>query len=160
MALTYEKIESQTLSTNESSVTFNVIPDTYTDLVLIGRGSTTTGGGNVAMRFNGDTGSNYSRTRLLGDGSASSTERQTSSTSVAVGDWSTGNSMIRVNIQSYANPNVYKTVISRSDEVSFVLSAFVGLWRSTAAITSLVFFKPGGNLTSGSTFTLYGIKAA
>lgn len=159
MTATYEKIATTTLGSNTASVTFSSILASYTDLVLIGRGSTTTSGGNVTMQFNGDTGANYSRTRVLGNGSAASSERQSNTTSVAVGDWSTGNPMIRVNIQNYANPSVYKTLISRADEAGFVLSSYVGLWRNIAAITSVTFLKPGGLLTSGSTFTLYGIKA-
>jgi hypothetical protein len=43
-----------------------------------------------------------------------------------------------------------------------VLSAGVGLWRNTAAITSvsLVAESGSGDFQSGSTFRLYGIEAA
>jgi hypothetical protein len=34
------------------------------------------------------------------------------------------------------------------------------LWRSTAAITSMVLLRRSGNFATDSTFTLYGIKAA
>jgi hypothetical protein len=36
----------------------------------------------------------------------------------------------------------------------------VGLWRNTAAINAIKFYSAGSNFSIGSTFTLYGIKAA
>jgi hypothetical protein len=38
--------------------------------------------------------------------------------------------------------------------------AEVGLWRNTSAITEIDLKFVTGNLVAGSTFTLYGIKAA
>ena len=40
------------------------------------------------------------------------------------------------------------------------VSMRVGLWRNTNAITSVSFKANGTTWKSGSTFTLYGIKAA
>jgi hypothetical protein len=36
----------------------------------------------------------------------------------------------------------------------------VSLWRSTAAISSVLIVPETGSFSTGSTFTLYGIKAA
>jgi hypothetical protein len=71
-------------------------------------------------------------------------------------------------IQNYSNSTTYKTWLSRANRASSALDyqgtdAVVGLWRSTAAITSItVKNRRGGvdyNFASGSNFKLYGIQA-
>ena len=61
---------------------------------------------------------------------------------------------------NYSNATTYKTVITRASNANNGVDAVVGLWRNTAAITSINVFLGTGNLDTGSTFTLYGIKAA
>jgi hypothetical protein len=155
---TYESIATQTLGSAAASVTFSSIPGTYTDLVLIfnGKGAAS---GNVTFQFNGDTGTNYSATIIYGDGSSAGSVRVSSQSSMNIGsvgtDWTTNT----FSIMNYANATTYKTVLgrySRPDEVG----AKVGLWRSTSAITSIVVGKSSGTYDTGSTFSLYGIKAA
>jgi hypothetical protein len=159
MPATYEAIATQTLGSAAASVTFSSIPTTYTDLVLVADGTTTTGAQNMRVQFNGDTTSVYSRTRLLGGFNSSSSEREANATSMGVGDWGTGRAFNIVHIFSYANTSVFKTVLSRSGEPAYT-SLYVGLWRQYNAINSVTFFKISSNLVAGSTFTLYGIKAA
>jgi hypothetical protein len=61
---------------------------------------------------------------------------------------------------NYANTTTFKTHISRSNNSSNFVMATVGLWRSTAAITSITLLTNTADTFSvGSTFTLYGIKA-
>jgi hypothetical protein len=155
---TYEPIATQTLGSTATSVTFSSITGTYTDLVLIfgGKGST---GGNVTFQFNSDTGSNYSSTIIYGDGSSAGSVRGSNQTSMNIGSTGTDISTDTFSIMNYSNSTTYKTVLgrySRADEVG----SKVGLWRSTSAITSIVVGVSGGNFSIGSTFTLYGIKAA
>ena len=63
MAATYEPIATTTLGSAASSITFNSIPATYTDLrvVLVG---TTTATANCWLTFNSDGATNYSDTFL------------------------------------------------------------------------------------------------
>ncbi len=61
--------------------------------------------------------------------------------------------------QNYSNTTTYKTVLSRCSNPTGGTLAVAGLWRSTAAITSITLTPTAGNWLSGSTFTLYGIKA-
>ena len=116
----------------------------------------------VLIEFNSDTGSNYSQTFIYGTGSAvGGSQRQTSQTSMRIGS---GNSNTNfdtyiANVQNYSNSTTYKTVVSREASAGIVVTATAGLWRSTSAITSILIKRGSGNIATGSTFTLYGIKA-
>jgi hypothetical protein len=160
MTATYEKIETTTLGSAASSVTFSTIPGTYTDLVII-IAATQSSPNTCGIRFNGDTGSNYSATRLGADGSSALSNRWSNVTSAyTFVQYTTQNSTI-MNIQNYSNTTTYKTVLSRFNNAANFLGTYVALWRSTAAITSLSLQDTDGttNFATGSTFTLYGIKA-
>jgi len=61
---------------------------------------------------------------------------------------------------NYANTTTYKTFLVRGANTAGNIDADVGLWRSTAAINSVTVLIGSGSLSSGSTFTLYGIAAA
>ena len=65
-----------------------------------------------------------------------------------------------VNFQNYANTNVFKTQINRSSSAEIETVATVGMWRSTSAINQIQILSLSPNYDIGSTFTLYGIKAA
>jgi hypothetical protein len=69
-----------------------------------------------------------------------------------------------MDIENYSNSTTYKTTLSRINNAGGTTGvgaeANVGLWRSTAAITSITIGGQTGNLSTGSTFTLYGIKGA
>lgn len=168
MATTYEKIASQTLGSSASSVTFSSIPGTYTDLRLVMnyRANTSTAGSSI--QFNGDTGSNYSETWLRGNGSAASSSRFTNNIYMNVGWQGAATTTIpqfcTVDIFSYAG-STFKTALGEDNNDrngAGVVVRFVGLWRSTSAITSIVINENagGGNYAAGSTFTLYGILKA
>jgi hypothetical protein len=117
------------------------------------------------MRFNSDTGSNYSSTTMLTFNTPVS-RRYTSVTGLYIGN--TGSNMTATNfmqincmVMSYANTSVNKTVLSAFGDLDSELGRTAALWRSTAAITSLSILPlTGSNFATGSTFSLYGIKAA
>ena len=166
MPSTYTPIATQTLGSATATVTFSSIPSTYTDLVLIisGRVSSTTGNNNTAIRFNGDSGNNYSMTRLTGDGLAAASDR-VSNTSYAgwalvANSSSSEFSPIIYNIQNYSNTTTNKTLIGRGNWTAQFVSATVSMWRNTTAITSIDITQTGTNWVVGSTFTLYGVKSA
>ena len=64
---------------------------------------------------------------------------------------------------NYSNTTTNKTVLARGNNASDAsypgTEAFVGLWRSTAAINRIDFSSNSKTWNAG-TFTLYGIKAA
>jgi hypothetical protein len=168
MAITYTPIATQTLGSAAGSVTFSSIPATYTDLVLVTNFQQASGSTTCAIRFNGDTGTNYSMTVLSGSGVGAVSARSSSVDLIYVPYWSnTANTPIfsTHNIMNYSNTTTYKTVITRfgstrASDSSMATVAEVDLWRSTSAINSIEVFGRSVNFNAGSTFTLYGIKAA
>jgi hypothetical protein len=159
MPKTYEPIATTTLGSNASSYTFSSIPATYTDLILVANGVALSVY-NWNMQFNGDTGNNYSNTGISGNGSSASSSRDTSQPYMWLGAVTSTQGATIFQIMNYANTTTNKTVLCRSNYVSTGVSANVGLWRSTAAINSITISYNSAMLQTGSTFTLYGIKAA
>jgi hypothetical protein len=166
MASTYSQISTTTLGSSTASVTLSNIPQTYTNLVLITTvSSARSGNASTYLRLNGDTASNYSFTVLYGDGSSAFSTRGSSQTEIWYGQtngFSTTNAIGQyAYINQYSNISTFKSVISRGGHAGQLVFTGVGLWRSTAAITSITIFGEGGfNLIAGNTFTLYGIKGA
>ena len=163
MATTYEPIATTTLSSAAASYTFSSIPSTYTDLVLVINNLHTTNAIDGWFRLNGDTATNYSRTNLNGDGTSATSGRNTS---VAYGYGILVTNTFSTNILNflnYSNTTTYKTILMRSNNTSAsgYAATTVDLWRATpAAINSIQIGAVSGNYDIGSTFTLYGIKAA
>jgi anti-sigma-K factor RskA len=118
------------------------------------------------LQFNADTGSNYSKLDLW-HGYAHDRD---SNSSVTVGSnygyptSTLGATTHILQIFNYSNTTTYKTQITRANSAGNGVDACVGLWRSTAAINAVsVATSTYGGSTAvqiGSTFTLYGIKAA
>jgi hypothetical protein len=159
-------IATQTLGSNASTLTFSSISSAYTDLRLVLNRYATTGAGSgyLTLRFNSDTGANYSATYISGDGSAASSSRTTSATSMII---SAGGSvepdLLTLDIFSYAG-STFKTCLStyagNNNGATFeYVSDHVGLWRSTAAITSITLIGNAGtnSFQAGTKATLYGI---
>jgi len=162
MPSTYEPIATQTLGSATASVTFSSISGSYTDLILVVAGQATGAQRNLLLQFNGDTSSNYSATIIFGDGSSAGSVRVLSQSSANVGGIdSTSQSNSIVQIMNYSNTTTYKAVIGRGNSSTNIVAAKSALWRSTSAITSIVaFLAASDTFTTGTTFTLYGIKAA
>ncbi len=157
---TYVELERVTASGSSSSqLVMSSIPSTYTDLVLVINGGQATADGYYAVRFNGDTGSNYSNTQIVGNGSTVTSNRNTTNQgyihSTAEGSLA---DTITVNIQNYSNSTTYKTAIARGNSVTYRTTASAVRWASTSAITSITVLG-ASNFLSGTTFSLYGIAA-
>ena len=168
MASTYEPIYTTTLGSAQSSVSFSSFGG-FTDLILIvnGRKDTSVSADAFYCRINGDGSNSYSWTEVNGDGSSATSNRTSNDSycrlAVIPGN-SAGTSVFGVsivNFQNYTNTTTNKTILSRGSVASGQVMAGVSLWRNTAAVTSFTLYTAGlGNWSSGSQFTLYGIKAA
>lgn len=160
---TYKPLQTVTLTSDTTSLTFSGIDQNYTDLILIASAKAVAAGDDLGIRFNGDSSSIYSYVFLTGDGS-SATRRVGGSQSGIICDY---NGSVRtseytihtINIPSYSSTINNKSVLIRANSSTGV-DASVNLWRSTAAITSMTFYLTTGNtFSAGSTFSLYGIKS-
>lgn len=159
---THVLLSQITLATNGLSITFSNIPQNYGDLVVIFAGQSASGGTaqGFAIRFNGDTGSNYPRVSMLGNGSSatSTTASQTFISNPIAGD--TINSVL-FSVMDYSSSDKHKTVLFRANVTNgHLFGATAGRWANTVPITSMTLFDENNNgFTSGSTASLYGVHA-
>jgi hypothetical protein len=164
MAITYEPIASTTLSSSSPTITFSSIAASWTDLrlVIVAKG---TAASDVNMVFN-SSGSACSWTQIAGSGSAASSGRITTAASRAY-------ITLNFNVLSASTPYMYTAdILSYTDSKNKTcLITFqednngsgytgnkVGMWPSTAAITSITL--NGTDFATGTTATLYGITKA
>lgn len=163
MPATYEKIATTTLGSAASTITFNSIPATYTDIVLIFDGVRTSSGDlDLQLRFNGDTGSNYSDTEIRSYAGNIYSGRNTNQTFIRAGVLTADRGTLNTHIMNYSNTTTYKTVISRHDSVntSYGMNGKSCLWRSTSAINSITLGASAGQFETGAIATIYGILKA
>jgi hypothetical protein len=173
---TYTPISTTTLGSAQSSVTLSSIPSTYTDLFLTcslrATAATFNATNYIEPTFNGNTSALYSltsffrRTGTITNASNSNANNLRGVAGIATPDLASGIfTHFTMNIMNYANTSINKTALCTS-RTGGNLSAMddvwtaAGLWRNTAAITSITFLPSAGNFETGCTFTLYGIAAA
>jgi hypothetical protein len=117
------------------------------------------------IRFNSDSGSNYSWHWILGNGSAASATASVSASHGIAGIGAASSTDVPgssiIDILDYTDTNKYTTIkdLSGTDAngngyVSFRSSS----WRNTAAVTSITLAPTSGNWKQYSSFALYGIK--
>lgn len=164
----YESIATVTATGSQSTLTFSSIPGTYKHLQI--RGIANDGSDNgIVLRFNSDTGANYTQHRLSGNGTSASAAGSTGNSSAANIGWASGATNVYgasiIDIIDYASTSKYKTVrtfmgvdanASGGNTGAVYLSS--NLWLSTAAVTSVSIIDPVLNFTAGTTFALYGVK--
>jgi hypothetical protein len=163
MPTTYEPIATTTLGSAAASVSFSSIPATYTDLRLVVTGGTSVSGTYAWLRFNSDSAANYSNTRIDGDGAGAASGGNAGSTFMRVATaLDTNPNLIIANILSYAGSTNKTALIETSADQngSGRVTRVVGMWRNTAAITTVLCSVNSGNFNAGTTATLYGIKNA
>ena len=166
----YEMIRTETVASSVASVVFSDIPQIYTDLVAVANPTSSSGTINLRIRFNNDSTSLYSETYVSTTNDAGtpyySSNRLGNQTQIEVGYYvststTAGRTTHIYNVFNYTNTNVYKTVLSTSfGNPSNSSTRTCSLYRSTSAITRIDFIPSSANFAAGSTFTLYGIKAA
>ena len=163
MATTYEPIATTTLGSTSTTITFSSITATYTDLRLVLVSSDGVGS-SITMRFNSDTGSNYSRVNLNGTGTSASTSATANATSINIAPNNAVAGLFglyTVDIFSYTG-STNKTVLATNSvdqNGSGQVGRSVSLWRDTSAITTIT-LTDSSSFAIGTTATLYGILKA
>jgi hypothetical protein len=157
---TYTALANITLGSSAGSVSFSSIPATYRDLVVIITAQRTGSPTNMGLRFNGDSGSNYSNVYMTGTGSTTAAGAFTA-TGIQLDVYpyppSSGFNIYRLDIMDYSATDKHKTILRRTDEVANSTEAGAHRWANTAAITSMTFTL--ANLNTGSSLALYGIAS-
>jgi hypothetical protein len=159
---TYTPITSFTLASAASSITFNSIPQNYTDLVLVTNWQASGGSVYMQCQVNGDTGSNYGRVALAATTSpvgivqgSNPWAYVTTYAYLQNNEW--GNTII--NFNNYSQTNTFKTFITRGNSASIATEQVINTWRNTSAINSIYLQTNANSFGAGSTFSLYGIEA-
>jgi hypothetical protein len=155
---------STTAITATSSITVSTISGAYTRLIVFVENFGLNTTGNVQMRFNGDSGSNYSSSSVQSQqGAVHPTGTLTSFGTVGFSNMAgTNNASFIVDIPFYANTAAYKngtfqvsgTYGGTSNPVSFS-GGFA--YRSTAAISSITLLTAEQLLAQGN-IKIYGVK--
>jgi hypothetical protein len=171
----FESIATLTASGGETSLTFSSIPSTYKHLqlrILAKDTTNNTDDAGYSLRFNGISTTVYDFHRLKSDGSTASANGTVNQSSMsftygAVASGAAAASMFGVgiiDIHDYTDTSKNKTVRAlvgsniNSTGTSTGIALNSGLWRSTAAISSITFLPNLTAFAAGSTFSLYGIK--
>jgi len=162
-----QPIYTQTVSSSSvGGITFNNIPQTFTDLKIVMSIKGTYSGDfdSVLMRFNSDAGNNYSYTVLAqAPNSYSSSNNNVINPFLANGATTTSSTFTNMEtyISNYTSSNKKSMTIDvvgeNNSSSSYKLFLCAALWSSTAAITSLYFQASNGNISQYSTISLYGI---
>jgi hypothetical protein len=166
MATTFTLISSVSVGVlGAASMEFTSIPSTYTDLLIKISGRTNYVGivDGAVVRFNNDTTSgNYTARRLIGSGSAATSDTNNTG-AFAVGSTATANTFANCEMyipnyagSSYKSASVDNVAETNATTQYMGLAAF--LWSNTGAITSIKISGESGSFVQYSTATLYGIN--
>lgn len=167
----FDSIATANGTGSSNTLTFSSIPSTYKHLqlrgILLKTGVANDG---ATLRINGISTTSYDWQYFEGSGSATpSGAASSNATSIsflggmAVGSSSWAYSVVIIDILDYASTSKAKTIkvqYGQSNNSSGTVGYTSGLFRSTAAISSLTFTVASDNWTSDTTLALYGMKGA
>lgn len=163
----YDSLATINGNGSTATITFSSIPSTYSHLQVRVMARVAAGGEDLSVRFNGDTGANYSRHRLTGSGTAAAAAGNASVNQIttlgSAGMPTTADiyAVTIIDVLDYANTNKYKTarMLSGQDSNgSGGIDFTSGAWFNTAAVNSLTIYALSSNFPTAASFALYGVK--
>lgn len=167
----YESIASATGTGSSQNITFSSIPSTYQHLQIRGvfRTDRAAGTEDIRIRFNSDSGTNYSNHFITSTGASVALNSDVSSSQMNLGRTTAATTATNIiasyviDIYDYTSTSKYKTFrafggYDYNSGGNVYLSS--GLWMSSSALTSITFNLFYGNWTSQTQIGLYGIKGS
>jgi hypothetical protein len=162
----FELISTTVLAATATSVTLTLpagTSTTYKHLQLRYLGQTASGGPDVQLRFNGDSGANYSWHIVYGNGTSAGTASATSTNQIGFGNASSGANAFGgaiIDILDAFNTSKNKTTRSLyGSQGNLTVGLWSGAWYSTSAISTITILNSSAvNFTVGSRFSLYGVR--
>jgi hypothetical protein len=160
MTTAWVPLATVTLASTDSEIVFSSIPATYRDLVLVTNFAESAVTGNIELRYNSDTGSNYSQVFMAGRQYNSSTESSSGTFSLHylnLGSRPSGARSVNVlQIMDYSDTSKHKTTLGRVNNGTSDVQAYAYRWANTSAINTISIKPSATTFTTGSTFSLYG----
>jgi hypothetical protein len=176
MTIAMQPIYTQTASGSAAVITFNNIPQTFTDLLIeVSARSSNASNDSFFMQcgtsLGFDSAAVYSQTRLGGDGAGVWSDRQTGqswcftyATVPATNGTSNTFGSAQIYVPNYISSNFKSFILNAVSERSATTGNNIeqmlhaDLWRNTNALTSVKFqLLSGSNFAANSTITIYGI---
>jgi hypothetical protein len=155
------------------TINFNNIPQTYTDLKVVGSIRSNQTGQTfrfISFFLNNTQGTAYSTTRLNGNGTSVGTSSQVNDPLIYINNvlpasLATANTFgnLEINIPNYSS-TLFKQIlidgVSENNATASYQELQAGLYRSNTPVTSihLEIGEYGNSYAIGSTYTLYGIS--
>ena len=170
MATTMKLIDSYTVPSVQTTINFNNISNSYTDLMLLvsGRSTSATDVGNIviAVTLNGSISSGFSAKRLYGGPTTGSDGTSGGGTTwgvqVAAGNTTANTfSNSKIYIPNYAGntaKSAFMDGVGLSQTSSWETDLIAWYSSNTSPISSISLSPSGGQWVANSTFYLYGIK--
>ena len=158
---TYVPLGTITLASGVTSATFSSIPAGYRDLIIVVNGGRTTGTAAVEVRFNSDTGANYSWLSMFGNGSSTGSNTQGAFNTFIPMAWNANittsfDYMGIAQVMDYSATDKHKTMLVRNGRASGATEAIAGRWANTAAINTIQIIV--GTAIAGTTISIYGVN--
>jgi hypothetical protein len=178
MANTFELIASSTVGAGgAATIDFTSIVSTFTDLCLKVslRGAGTSGNQEyLLLRFNNDSGSNYTSRGLAGGGGAIGSGTRSAQTELWCSTSSYGANNANDTANTFSSGELYipnylgstqksvsvDTVVEQNSTSLGSLGITAGIWTGTSAINRITIFALSGNWAQYTTAYLYGVKNA
>ena len=172
MPTTTQLISAQTLTSNTASVTFNSIPQTFTDLYFIVSAKTTRSDGEtsepIQIKFNSST-SGYTALRFQKNGSSSQSSSSSGETSLSIGTANSNSGGVYTfasqkyyipNYTSNSNKSVSADSVGETNGTYADQVLTAGKSTLSSGITSITIetTSPNSGWQQYSTVYLYGIK--